>query len=168
MQMNANTKHRLLLLSLGLACFTAPAQQSATSGNTNASPPASTDKETSKTDVAPCPAEFTLRYLPDGIYRVGGGVSAPVPTRTPEATLSNEAREFIKEQHIKQFEAISIVSLTVDTKGAPQDVCVVKKAGYGLDRQALESVAKYRFKPGTLHGKPVPDRFAVEVNFATF
>jgi TonB family protein len=117
--------------------------------------------------VGPCPAEFTLSSLPEGIYRAGDDVTEPVATKTSEAPLSDEACEFIKAQHIKQFEAMSIVGLTVDTLGDPQDICVLKRAGHGLDRKALESVAKYRFKPGALHGKPVPVRLAIEVRFAT-
>jgi hypothetical protein len=45
-----------------------------------------------------------------------------MPTKTSEATLSNKARDFIQEQHIKQFRAISTVSMTVDTTGAPEDM----------------------------------------------
>jgi TonB family protein len=175
--MNANAKGakgQLLLLLLGLVCLAASAQQSATSGNTDASAQPITDQDTSKmplkTDdrVAPCPAEFTMRSLPDGIYRVGGDVLEPMPTKTAEATLSNEAREFIKEHHVKQFEAISLVGVTVDTNGMPQNICVLKKAGHGLDREALGVAAKYRFKPATLHGKPVPVRVTIGVRFANF
>ena len=148
--------------------------QSATSSNGDASPQPITSQDTSKAPlkaddrVAPCPAEFTIRSLPDGIYRVGGDVMEPMPTQTAEATLSSEAREFIKEHHVKQFEAISLVGLTVDTNGMPQDICVLKKAGYGLDREALGAAAKYRFKPATLNGKPVPVRVTIGVKFANF
>jgi hypothetical protein len=172
MGINANAKRQLLLLLLGPVCLAASAQQSATSGNADASPQPITNQDTSKTPlktddrVAPCPAEFTMRSLPDGIYRVGGEVLEPMPTKTAEATLSHEARAFIKEHHVKQFEAISMVGLTVDTHRMPQDICVLKKAGHGLDREALACVAKYRFKPGTRNGKPVPVRLAVEVKFA--
>lgn len=174
MRINADAKRELLLLLLGPVCLAASAQQSGTSGHIDASPQPITNQDTSKTRlktddrVAPCPAEFTMRWLPDGIYRVGGDVLEPMPTKTAEATLPKEAREYIKDHHVKQFETISLVGVTVDTDGRPQDICVLKKAGYGLDREALGVAAKYRFKPATLNGKPVPVRVTIGVRFKNF
>jgi TonB family protein len=57
------------------------------------------------------------------------------------------------------------VQLTVDEHGMPQDMCVLKEAGYGLDKKAFQAVAKYRFAPATMNGSPVPVRLSVEVDF---
>ena len=175
MRTNANANCQLLFLLLGPVCIAAAAQQSAISGSADASPQAITNQDTSKaplkTDdrVAPCPAEFTMgSSLPERIYRVGGDVSEPMTTNTAEGTLSREAREFVKEHHVKQFEAISLVGAIVDAHGMPQDICVLKKAGLGLDREALGVAAKYRFKPATLNGEPVPVRVTIGVRFANF
>ena len=92
----------------------------------------------------------------------------PKPTKTPDPTFSDEARKFIKDQHIKNFDATSLVSLIVDTTGMPQDICVVREAGHGLDRKAVDSVGKYRFRPATRDNKPVPVRLMVEVRFQTY
>jgi len=35
----------------------------------------------------------------------------------------------------------------------------------GLDEEALKAVRKYRFKPATLEGVPVPVPIVVEINF---
>jgi periplasmic protein TonB len=35
----------------------------------------------------------------------------------------------------------------------------------GLDLQALEAVRKWKFKPGTLNGQPVPVIYNLTVNF---
>lgn len=120
--------------------------------------------------VPSCPAEFKSRSLPEGVYRVGGNVLPPIPTKTPEATFSDEARKFarsvMKTQHIKRFEANSLVGLTVDMNGLPQNMCVLNEMGHGFDRREFDAVAGYRFNPVTLDGKPMPVRLAVEVTFA--
>jgi hypothetical protein len=103
-----------------------------------------------------------------GVYGVGGGVNQPKPINMPEPKFSNEARAALKKQHIKQFEGVSIVEMTVDEAGVPQDICIKKQAGYGLDKQAFLAVERYRFHPGTLNGKPVSVRLAVEVKFRRF
>jgi TonB family protein len=117
--------------------------------------------------VRACSGEF-FRSLPDGVYRIGRGVLAPTPKYAPKAALSDAARKYVIEQHIENFEAVSLVGLTIDVNGKPQDICVVKEAGHGLDRKAFEGVAKYRFEPASLNGKPVPVRITVEVRFAAY
>ncbi len=68
----------------------------------------------------------------------------------------------IKKQHLSNFQAVSLVTITVD--GDPKDLCLNRSAGYGLDKQAALTVEKYRFSPATLNGKPVPVRMSIEVN----
>jgi protein TonB len=122
------------------------------------------------TDGTPaCSKEFELRTIPKGVYRVGGGVAPPKATKSPEAHFSDEARKearkFVKSHHLKNFEAVSIVRLTVDTEGKPGDICIVKEAGFSLDRQAYQGVEQYRFQPATLNGEPIPVRIEVAVKF---
>lgn len=42
---------------------------------------------------------------------------------------------------------------------------VLKPLPMGLDRAALDAVAKWRFKPATLQGKPVKVYYTLTVNF---
>ena len=70
--------------------------------------------------------------------------------------------------HLKPFEAISLITLIVDAEGNPQNVCVKKPAGYGLDGQAVRAVEQYRSDPATRDGSPVPVRISVEVNFRLY
>lgn len=120
--------------------------------------------------VPTCSEELKSRAVPEGVYRVGGGVLPPAPTKTPEAKFSDESRKYarsvMKQQHIKRFEAKSLVGLTVDTNGLPLQICMLNELGHGFDRRAFDAVSEYRFKPATLDGKPVPVRLAVEVKFA--
>ena len=93
-----------------------------------------------------------------------------MPIKTAEAKFTNESRKYarsvMKTQHLKRFEAKSLVSLTVDTDGLPQDSCLLTELGHGFDQRAFDAVAMFRFHPATLDGKPVPVRLTVEVTFA--
>ncbi len=93
-----------------------------------------------------------------GIYRVGGGVSAPVPLYRPDPEYSDEARK-------AKYSGAVLLSIVVDVEGRARDIKVVKSLGMGLDEKAMEAVQKWKFKPGMSNGKPVNTRATVEVNF---
>jgi len=97
-----------------------------------------------------------------GVYRVGGGIAAPVPLITPEAEFSDEARR-------AKYQGVVLISLIVDAQGNPQNPRVVRPLGMGLDEKALEAVRKYKFKPALKDGHiPVPVMITVEVNFRLY
>jgi TonB family protein len=97
-----------------------------------------------------------------GLYRVGGGVSAPVPLNSVEAEFSDEARR-------AKYQGVCLISLIVDAQGNPQNPRVIRALGMGLDEKALEAVRKYKFKPAMKDGKtPVPVMITVEVNFRLY
>jgi TonB family protein len=93
-----------------------------------------------------------------GVYRVGGGVSAPVAIYKIEPEYSEEARK-------AKFQGTVVLSIVVDEQGLPRNFKVVKPLGLGLDEKAVEAVQKWRFSPAKLNGKPVPVQATVEVNF---
>jgi TonB family protein len=109
--------------------------------------------------------DMTSPTSPDafGIYRVGGGVSAPVPLLTPEVEFTPEARR-------AKYGGECLISLTVDAEGNPQDLKVFRGGlKYGLDEKALEAVRKYKFRPAMKDGRaPVPVRITVAVNFKLY
>lgn len=76
---------------------------------------------------------------------------------------SEEALRYVRSHHMSKL-PISLVSLTVDEKGKPRDICILKVLGYGLDKEAFDTIARYRFDPAKLHGKPVPVRINIVVN----
>lgn len=97
-----------------------------------------------------------------GVYRVGGGISAPIPINDVEAEFSDEARR-------AKYQGVCLVALIVDAQGMPQNVHVIRPLGMGLDEKAIEAVRKYRFKPAMKNGKtPVPVMVTVEVNFRLY
>jgi TonB family protein len=94
-----------------------------------------------------------------GLYRVGGGVSAPVLVYHVEAEFSDEARR-------AKYQGIVTVSIIVDAQGNPTNPRIVRALGMGLDEKALEAIRQYRFKPAMKDGKtPVPVMMNVEIDF---
>jgi len=93
-----------------------------------------------------------------GAYRIGGGVSAPIPIYKPEPDYSEEARK-------AKFQGTVVLYIVVDEKGNPKDLKVIRPLGLGLDQKAIEAVEKWRFRPGMKDGKPVPVQATIEVSF---
>jgi len=93
-----------------------------------------------------------------GVYRIGGGVTAPTLIFKVEPEYSEEARK-------AKFQGTVVLYVVVDEKGSPRDLRVVRALGLGLDEKAIEAVTKWRFRPGYLNGKPVKVAATIEVNF---
>jgi TonB family protein len=91
---------------------------------------------------------------------VGGvkNLTNPIPVFTPEAEFSEEARR-------KHVAGVVMIQMLVTEEGLPTHLRVAAHAGNGLDEKALEAVGKYRFRPASLEGVPVPVVMTVEVNF---
>lgn len=96
--------------------------------------------------------------IPKGVYRVGGGVSAPQLTYKAEPTYTEAARK-------AHLSGAVVLFLVVGTDGVPRDMKVVKSLGLGLDEKAMEAVSHWRFRPGQKDGEPVPVAAQIEVNF---
>lgn len=100
----------------------------------------------------------TAGSLPPGVYRIGGGASAPIVIHHVEPEYSEQARN-------AKFQGIVVLSTIVDETGHPTHVKIVRPLGLGLDEKAIEAVQQWRFRPGLKDGKPVPVLVTVEVNF---
>lgn len=109
--------------------------------------------------IQPCPENLsTTTFDGHSIYRAGSAVKVPVLTFQPDAEFSDEARR-------KHYQGVCIIALIVDPKGNPQNAHVIRALGMGLDQKAMEAVRRYRFKPATFDGKPVPVLITVEIDF---
>jgi TonB family protein len=93
-----------------------------------------------------------------GAYRPGGGVTNPVAIYKPEPQYSEEARK-------AKWQGAVLLSLVVDESGNPIDIKVIRPLGLGLDEMAIQAVSQWKFKPGTLNGKPVKVQAQIEVTF---
>jgi periplasmic protein TonB len=96
-----------------------------------------------------------------GVFRVGGGVSAPRALNTPDPEYSEEARK-------AKYQGTVVLWLIVDQSGRPQQVKVARSLGMGLDQKAIEAVRKWTFEPAMKDGKPVAVQINVEVNFRLY
>ncbi len=145
--------HRIPPVVLLLACALAAHAQDT---QTTPAPPAATTPAPEDTPKASRPV-----------------MTPPVVTHTEEPVFSKEARK-------KKVAGHTMVSVTVDAQGMPQDIRVVKSAGEPykdpkiraaaetLDPKAIEAVQGYRFKPATRNGVPVAVKMYVDVNFQIF
>jgi TonB family protein len=109
-------------------------------------------------DVTPQDGAATAGMAPEKIYHVGNGVTPPALTYSVDAEFTQKAKQ-------AKYQGVSVVQCVVDTHGMPQHVHTVRKLKMGLDEKAIEAVRQYRFKPGTLDGKPVSVAITIEVNF---
>jgi protein TonB len=62
-------------------------------------------------------------------------------------------------------EGIVIVEAIIDEHGNVDNVKVIKGLPMGLSEEAVAAVRKWKFRPGTLGGEPVPVIFNLTVNF---
>jgi len=94
----------------------------------------------------------------DGVMHFGGAVRPPVPIFEVDPQFSEEARK-------AKFSGNVEIYLIVDEHGNPTHIRVTRGAGMGLDEKAIEAVRQYKFKPGTLNGKPVKVDLYIDVEF---
>jgi TonB family protein len=97
--------------------------------------------------------------LPEGVYRVGNGVTAPMLVGKTDPEYSEEARLARLIGDVK-------LSFVVGEDGKVRDVRAVSPSlGLGLDEKAIEAVRAWRFKAGLKNGMPVPVRLDLESSF---
>ncbi|MGD0680892.1 MAG: energy transducer TonB [Terracidiphilus sp.] len=93
--------------------------------------------------------------------KVGGSVTAPVilisanPQYTPEAKNA-------------RINGVCVVTLIVDRQGMPQNIQITKSLDPGLDQNAIDAVANFRFKPSMRNGEPVAVMVSIEINFRLY
>src|SRR5437763_9191041 len=94
----------------------------------------------------------------DGLYRVGGGVSAPRAIYDPEPEYSEEARK-------AKYQGTVVVRCVVGPDGRVRDIQLPRTLGMGLDEKVIEKVKTWKFEPAKKDGQAVAVMIAVEVNF---
>ena len=92
------------------------------------------------------------------IYGPKSGANPPKPIHTPDPEYSKEARK-------AHYQGTVVLWLIVAADGTPRNIKVARTLGLGLDEKAIEAVRKWRFKPATKDGNPVPVQINVEVAF---
>ena len=83
----------------------------------------------------------------------GGYLAALRPTYPPDSLNNGE-------------EGVVGVSVSVAADGKPLDVTISKSSGHSrLDRAAKQAILRYRFKPATRGGIPIPYKYHFNINF---
>jgi len=112
--------------------------------------------------VAESPSEETLFTRPQGAIEAGncqGGVAKP-----PHAEYSPDPG--YPDHHNENTTVVIWTIIAVD--GKPQDVRIARSGGQDFDRLALEIAQKWRFKPATCDGLPMPAQINIEIAFRKF
>jgi TonB family protein len=99
------------------------------------------------------------RYsVEDPISHVGGNVTAPRATYTPEPEFSEQARK-------AKYGGTAVLTIVVDKNGNVSRISVVRALGMGLDAEAINRVRTWRFSPAMRGNEPVAVEMNVEVSF---
>ncbi len=93
-----------------------------------------------------------------GVFRVGGGVTAPVLVFKVEPEYSEDARK-------AKYQGTVTLYVEVDPAGRASHIRVLQGLGLGLDEKAIEAVKRWVFSPGRKDGRPVTVAATIEVNF---
>jgi TonB family protein len=97
----------------------------------------------------------------DGVTYNGstrGALTAPVLLWKTDPEYSEDARK-------ARLQGTVVLRIEVNTNGQAQNISVRQHLGLGLDERAMEAVRRWKFKPGSLNGKPAVVLAYVEVNF---
>jgi TonB family protein len=94
----------------------------------------------------------------------GNGVVNSTGTGAP-ALLFKFEPEYSDEARIAKWQGTVVLGVNIDASGQVTDIKVTRSLGLGLDEKAIEAVKKWKFKPGTKDGQPVPAQAQVDVNF---
>jgi len=92
------------------------------------------------------------------VYRIGGGVTAPVP-------LSKTEPEYTEEARLAKLAGTAVIYAEIGPDGRAHNVAVVYGLGLGLDEKAVAAISQWTFNPGTKDGQPVTVQAMIEVNF---
>ena len=94
-----------------------------------------------------------------GVYTVGGGVTMPQILQQTTPTYTDDA---IKAK----VQGVVILQFVVRRNGRVDSFKVLRALGYGLEEKAIQEIASHwRFRPGTLQGRPVDVLATIEVQF---
>jgi TonB family protein len=91
-------------------------------------------------------------------YRVGGEVSRPEKVAGDPPAYTEMARR-------TRVSGVVIIEAIIDEQGNITDARVLKGLPMGLDKQAVDAVQTWKFKPAMLRGKAVSVYYVLTVNF---
>jgi TonB family protein len=96
----------------------------------------------------------------EGPYPLGGAIVKPevIPSTRIKPSYTEQARKV-------RMQGVVIVEAVIDAQGNVTSVKVVKPLPLGLDQQAVAAVQQWKYRPATLHGRPVAVILQLTVTF---
>lgn len=111
---------------------------------------------------------------PDGVVDPGGS-PAPGPANTQAVQLTAEMTRPVLIHQVQPryteaarragVQGMVILEAIIDERGYVSNVRVLRSLPMGLDREAMEAVKQWRYRPAMLNGRPVKVYFTLTVNF---
>ena len=95
------------------------------------------------------------------IVPIRKGVTPPRPQFAPDPEFSAEAQKL-------RYQGVITLMIVVDQSGHPRDIRILQPLGMGLDRKAVDTIARWQFSPAEKDGQPVSVEMAVQINFHLF
>ena len=95
-----------------------------------------------------------------GFFRPGNGVAMPTVVTEVKPSYTADAMR-------QKIQGIVMVEAVVMPDGSVGQVQVVRSLDgtFGLDQEAIKAVRRWRFRPGTRFGQPVPVLVEIELTF---
>jgi TonB family protein len=98
----------------------------------------------------------------DGVYSVGAGIIPPEAILKPSPKFTDDAIR-------NRISGVVLLYGIIRKDGRVDSLKVVRNLGYGLDEEALATVAtKWKFRPAMKDGRPVDCYVTIEVNFTLY
>jgi len=106
-------------------------------------------------DVKPVSAESIESKPPE---RMSSTITMPKEVLGIDPAYTEEARK-------GKIQGLVVLSVVVGADGQIHDSKVSRKAGYGLDENAMNVLSLWRFEPGRKQDKPVPVQLNLQMSF---
>lgn len=84
---------------------------------------------------------------------------------TAPRILSKVEPEYSEEARKGKLQGSVLLSVVIDSTGAPTQIAILRPLGMGLDEAAIAAVSQWKFSPGTKNGTPVPVFSQIEMTF---
>lgn len=120
------------------------------------------------------PAEWSHYFLPGtewtGADALAGVTIVPANGKLPEGAVLPEAEKKPEPDYTEQARTDRVkgtvgLRVVVDAEGVARRITIRQPLGYGLDAKTAEAVGHWRFRPGTVDGKPAAMEVLVNQTF---
>lgn len=88
-----------------------------------------------------------------------------IETDTQPKIIHKVEPKYTKEARKAKIDGTVELSIIISADGVPQSFTVTKSLDPGLDKNAIEAVRHWRFKPATKDGKPVASYATIQMRF---